>query len=128
MGHWNGPRHGHGHLLGGWGFGLLALLMLLVLVVLVLAAVALVRHLSRTSRNARPVPPGSWGPGAEAGPPRRAVAPTAEHLLAERFARGEIDTDEYRRRLEVLRSAGGPGGGAASGAGEGGAGEPPGGG
>ncbi|MET0726833.1 MAG: SHOCT domain-containing protein [Acidimicrobiales bacterium] len=26
-----------------------------------------------------------------------------EDVLAERFARGEIDDDEYRRRLEVLR-------------------------
>lgn len=26
-----------------------------------------------------------------------------EALLAERFARGEIDEDEYRQRLEVLR-------------------------
>jgi putative membrane protein len=26
-----------------------------------------------------------------------------EGMLAERFARGEIDEDEYRRRLEVLR-------------------------
>lgn len=123
MGHWNGPRHGHGHVLGGWGYGLLAVVLLVALVVLVLAAVALVRHLSRTSRSARPVPPGAWGPGVgagSAGPPRRAVSPTAEHLLAERFARGEIDAEEYRRRLDVLRGADGPG--------EGGAGEPPGGG
>ncbi|MEV7960483.1 SHOCT domain-containing protein, partial [Streptomyces sp. NPDC088141] len=27
----------------------------------------------------------------------------AEDLLAERFARGEIDEDEYERRLTVLR-------------------------
>ncbi|MER6397176.1 hypothetical protein ABT263_14155 [Kitasatospora sp. NPDC001603] len=122
MGHWNGPRHGHGHghVLGGWGYGLLALLLLLVLAVLVLAAVALVRHLSRTSRGARPVPPGPWAATGPAGPPRRALSPTAEQLLAERFARGEIDTVEYRHRLDVLRDAGGPG--------EAAAGEPPGGG
>ncbi|WP_062992208.1 SHOCT domain-containing protein [Nocardia anaemiae] len=30
-------------------------------------------------------------------------APTAEQLLAERFARGEIDRDEYVSRLETLR-------------------------
>jgi putative membrane protein len=29
-----------------------------------------------------------------------------EQILAERFAAGEIDEDEYRRRLEVLGSAG----------------------
>jgi putative membrane protein len=31
--------------------------------------------------------------------------PTPERLLAERFARGEIDEDEYRRRLDALRAA-----------------------
>jgi putative membrane protein len=29
---------------------------------------------------------------------------TAEQLLAERLARGEIDEDEYRRRRDALRS------------------------
>lgn len=31
--------------------------------------------------------------------------PSPEQVLAERFARGEIDEEEYRRRLEVLREA-----------------------
>ena len=30
----------------------------------------------------------------------------AEQILAERFARGEIDDDEYRQRRELLRSGG----------------------
>lgn len=30
-------------------------------------------------------------------------AESAEELLRSRFASGEIDTDEYQRRLEVLR-------------------------
>ncbi len=29
---------------------------------------------------------------------------SAETILADRFARGEIDADEYRRRLDALRS------------------------
>ena len=29
--------------------------------------------------------------------------PDAESILADRFARGEIDDDEYRQRLDVLR-------------------------
>jgi len=29
--------------------------------------------------------------------------PTAEELLAQRYARGEIDTDEYHSRLDTLR-------------------------
>ncbi len=28
-----------------------------------------------------------------------------EQILAERYARGELDDDEYRRRLDVLRRA-----------------------
>ena len=38
--------------------------------------------------------------GAPAGP-----RPSPEHLLAERFARGEIDEEEYRRRLATLTRA-----------------------
>ncbi len=33
----------------------------------------------------------------------RSDRPSAEDLLAERFARGEIDEDEYRRRRDALR-------------------------
>ena len=33
-------------------------------------------------------------------------APGPEQVLAERFARGEIDADEYQTRLKVLRSGG----------------------
>ena len=29
---------------------------------------------------------------------------SAEHTLADRFARGEIDENEYRRRQEVIRT------------------------
>ena len=42
---------------------------------------------------------------------RLAGQDTAERLLADRFARGEIDEEEYRRALATLRSAStGPGG------------------
>ncbi|MGW7547408.1 SHOCT domain-containing protein [Streptomyces sp. NPDC054770] len=44
----------------------------------------------------------SAGSGAPATAPP--TGPTPERLLAERFARGEIDEDEYRRRLAVLRA------------------------
>ncbi|HZC99653.1 MAG TPA: SHOCT domain-containing protein [Actinomycetes bacterium] len=33
--------------------------------------------------------------------------PDPERILAERFARGEIDEEEYHRRLQTLRAAGG---------------------
>jgi putative membrane protein len=34
----------------------------------------------------------------------RSSGPSAEELLAERFARGEIDDEEYRQRLSTLRA------------------------
>ena len=39
--------------------------------------------------------PGGRGDGSRSG--------DAERILAERYARGELDGDEYRRRLEDLR-------------------------
>jgi putative membrane protein len=43
-------------------------------------------------------------PGPDDSRPGRA---DPEQILAERFARGEIDEEEYQRRLETLRSTGG---------------------
>lgn len=37
-------------------------------------------------------------------PAARTSARSAEAILADRFARGEIDDDEYRRRLDTLRA------------------------
>lgn len=37
---------------------------------------------------------------------RKETSPAApEQMLAERFARGEIDADEYRHRLETLHAS-----------------------
>ncbi|MET8535939.1 SHOCT domain-containing protein [Streptomyces sp. NPDC005065] len=33
------------------------------------------------------------------------AGPSPEQLLAERFARGEIDEEEYQRRLTILRAS-----------------------
>ncbi|MFJ5901901.1 SHOCT domain-containing protein [Streptomyces sp. NPDC093064] len=46
--------------------------------------------------------------GHQPGPPSASDEPgwgsrRAEDLLAERFARGEIDDEEYKRRLALLR-------------------------
>ncbi|GAA2250360.1 MULTISPECIES: SHOCT domain-containing protein [Kitasatospora] len=90
--------YGHGaHLLG---FGLMAVGMLLVWALIVLGIVALARHLGRTAQQH----PAAWTPTPQTPP----AQPEAEQVLAERFARGEIDADEYRHRLEVLRSGAGP--------------------
>jgi len=58
---------------------------------LVLAIAAAVRYLDR----------GRQGRSS----PERPASPTAEQLLADRFARGEIDADEYRQRLDTLRQS-----------------------
>ena len=69
--------------MGGWGFGLMTVGNLLVWALIVVGVIALLRHLSRRG----------------SGVPR----PTAEELLAERVARGDITEQEYRERLDVLR-------------------------
>ena len=89
-------RYDWGHMTG-WGWVGTTLGSLLLLALLGLIAWLVVRAVQR---------PGD-GP---ARPPRTAGQDTAERLLADRFAQGEIDEDEYRRRLATLRSAGtGPG-------------------
>ena len=74
----------YGNGMGGWGFALMTVGNLLVWALIVVGVIALLRHLGRR----------------ESGVLRR---PTAEDLLAERFARGDITEQEYRERLDVLR-------------------------
>ncbi len=78
----------YGHDMFGWGypFGLIG--MALFWAAVIVGIVALVRYAGRSRHQAGGPPP----------------APSAEQLLAERFARGEIDEDEYLRRLATLRS------------------------
>lgn len=81
---WNG---GPG---GGWGWGgwlMTALVMVIFFVVLITAIVAAVRYLGGGHHVSHSTPTG-----------RR-----PEDLLAERFARGEIDDEEYGRRVSLLR-------------------------
>jgi putative membrane protein len=77
---------GFDHMNGfGWGMMGFAWIMGLLIIGLVVWAVV---HSTQQSRSSA-VPN---------------VARTAEAILADRFARGEIDDDEYRRRLDTLRS------------------------
>jgi putative membrane protein len=74
------------HDLGGWGWGWVAMVTGMVVFwgLLIALAVILVRALNRPTEQAH-------GP-----------RPSPEQLLGERFARGEIDEEEYRRRLAAL--------------------------
>lgn len=75
---------------GGWGWGSWLLMSLMMLVILALIAWGLFL-IWRASA-------GGEGAGS---PPR---PPTPEAILRERLARGEIDPEEYRQRLEALRA------------------------
>ncbi|MEU6812902.1 SHOCT domain-containing protein [Streptomyces sp. NPDC046831] len=74
----------------GLGWLAMALGMVLLWALLIGAGVLVFRSLNRGSGQA----------------PDSAGRPGPEQLLAERFARGEIDEDEFRRRLSVLRQDG----------------------
>lgn len=92
------PREGFemvwfGDHMSGWGYSLMAIGTLLFWAVTIAGIVVLVRYLARSEQ------------AGAAGPVDRA---SAEQVLAVRFARGEIDEDEYLRRLETLRSVGSP--------------------
>ncbi|MBA2948903.1 SHOCT domain-containing protein [Streptomyces himalayensis] len=77
------------HGVGGWGWLAMSITMILFWALIITAAVLLFRALGRQREHTH-TPAG----------------PAPEQTLAERFARGEIDEEEYRRRLAVLRDAG----------------------
>ena len=80
-----------GHSGAGWlMFGLMMLSFWALVILGGLAVYALFKHSDGTNRPGRAE--GSEQPSS------------AERLLDERFARGEIDADEYRQRRELLRS------------------------
>ncbi|MDQ2790907.1 MAG: hypothetical protein DLM60_04070 [Pseudonocardiales bacterium] len=74
----------YGHGMSGWGYALMTASMVLFWALVIFGVVALVRYLGRGE-----------GPTAS--------RPTPEQVLAERFARGDIDEQEYHRRLDALR-------------------------
>jgi putative membrane protein len=87
-----------GHMDDGWGlamlFGMLGFGLLIALAV-GLAVVWAAR--CTAARSQAPIEP-------QAGSTVRTVTAGAEQILAERMARGEIDTEEYQARLEALRT------------------------
>ena len=82
------------HDVSGWGWFGMSLGMVLFWALIITVFVLLFRSLSR----------GTSEDGGTTTPPSSSRTP--EQLLADRFARGEIDEEEYRRRLQVLREGG----------------------
>ncbi|MDP2794882.1 MAG: SHOCT domain-containing protein [Sulfurisoma sp.] len=69
---------------GGWGFGFGPMFMFLFWGVFIVGIVALVRWLAAGSS------------------PRRAGEKTAGDIVRERYARGEIDRQEYEQKMQDL--------------------------
>ncbi|HXV93823.1 MAG TPA: SHOCT domain-containing protein [Pseudonocardia sp.] len=78
-----------------WGWALMSISMVAFWALVIAGIVALVRY-ARTSGGDRRS--------------EQLSRPAPEQVLAERYARGEIDEDEYRRRLDTLdtRASGRP--------------------
>lgn len=89
-----------GHMDDGWGIAMvLGMLGVWIAVIAVIAfAVAWTLHSTRTPAVGSPALPAT--PVAGSG----SVTSGAEQILAERLARGEIDSAEYRERLAELTS------------------------
>jgi putative membrane protein len=77
--------------MSGRGYTLGTISMVLFWGAVIAGIVLLVRHLGSSGQQT-PAPP--------------SLPATPEQLLAGRFARGEIDEQEYRQRLAVLQGAG----------------------
>jgi putative membrane protein len=84
----------YGDHMSGWGYALMTLTTLAFWALVAAAVVLLVRTVG-------------GGNAVGAGRATPPSTPTPEQILADRLARGEIEVDEYQRRLEALRSAGG---------------------
>jgi putative membrane protein len=74
----------YGHGMGAWGYLLMTAYVLLYGGLVTAGIVVLVGYLGRSG-------------------PAGGAHSSAETILADRFARGEIDAEEYRRRLGALR-------------------------
>ena len=78
----------NGYAMSGWGWLLMTLGMLGFWALVAVLALALLRRPGQPDQRRQP--------GQQ---PR----PDAEEILAERLARGELDAEEYRQRLQTLQ-------------------------
>jgi len=71
-----------GNGMGGWGYALMTVSTVVFWGLVITGSVLLIRRTTRQDESPRETP---------------------ERMLAERFARGEIDPEEYQLRLDILR-------------------------
>ena len=71
-----------------WGGIVMTVVLVVLLVAVIIVLVFAIRYLSRSGSHYNRA---------------SSEATRAEDALAQRFARGEIDEDEYRRRMTLLR-------------------------
>lgn len=69
-----------------WGYALMTISMVLFWGLVIYGVIALLRYTARQD------------------PPAAATRPTAEQVLADRLARGEINEEQYLQTLETLRA------------------------
>jgi putative membrane protein len=80
----------YGSPMGGWGALFMTITTVLFWGLIILGVIALFRYVNRGDRSTM-------------------SGSTPEQILAERFARGEIDEQDYRQRLDTLRGISRPG-------------------
>ena len=78
----------NGYAISGWGWLLMTLGMLGFWALVAVVTVALLRRPGQPHQQPQP---------------DQQPRPNPEEVLAERLARGEIDPDEYRQRLQTLQ-------------------------
>ncbi|MGD3111127.1 SHOCT domain-containing protein [Streptomyces sp. YGL11-2] len=87
---------------GGWGWIAATIGMILFWALVVTVGILVFRALARPGKYGGEQ--AGWRTGWHTGP-QQPAGPTAEQILAERYARGEIEDEEYQRRLAILRSS-----------------------
>ena len=88
-GYWDNGMDG-----GGWWWIPMMLMMIAFWGGLIWLAVGLIRRPNHTLHSA--------APGLTATPPAPSPRMPAPEIMAERLARGEIEPDDYRQRLDAL--------------------------
>lgn len=85
--------YGYDHNMGWWGAAGMGIGMVLFWALIIVGIVALIRFSNGSANAANRTPPAQMP---------HPISP--EQVLADRFARGEIDATEYQQRIEVLRN------------------------